>query len=332
MTPIRSVKNQYLGINAHLHSYWQSEGGWHEFHATYIVYLANALKAILLPMGYTAAVEPSLQIRRLDAPERPTYPESDITIYDSDPERFRGPSAGGQQMAQSNELVLPLVETLFAEPVSDKEFNAIKIYSLAQRGPNRGEPVVWIEVLSPTNKPEGSDSESYLNKRLKIVESGIVFIEIDYLHESSPTLTGIPNYRTHQNRQADADSQPYRILIVDPRPDVADGVIRVNQFGVDDSLPVLNVALRGEDLLSMDLNDSYHAAIQDALYGFELVDYGSLPQRFERYRLDDQAKIAARMLAVIQSQKQGSDLEDGPFAKQMIPLEDALKQLEKNLP
>lgn len=30
MDPVKSIKNQYLGINAHLHSLWQAEGSWVE--------------------------------------------------------------------------------------------------------------------------------------------------------------------------------------------------------------------------------------------------------------------------------------------------------------
>ncbi|MEZ4659234.1 MAG: DUF4058 family protein [Caldilineaceae bacterium] len=327
MTPVRSIKNQYRGINAHLHSYWQSAGGWHEFHATYIIYLANTLKAILLPMGYTAAIEPSLQIRRLDAPAKAKYPESDITIYDAEPQRLPTTSRQGEQLISTGELVLPLAETLFTEPVSSKELNAIKIYALTQRGPDRGEPVVWIEVLSPSNKPDGRDGDEYLSKRLKIIENGIVFVEIDYLHESSPTLTGIPNYRARQNRPADADAHPYRILIVDPRPDVVAGVIRVSQFDVDEPLPTLSIALRGADVLAIDFGAPYHQAIQDALYGLELVDYSVLPQNFDRYSPADQARIVVRMLAVLDANAQGVDLESGPFPVQPMPLETALERL-----
>lgn len=329
MNPMHSVKNQYRGINAHLHSYWQSEGGWSEFHASYIIYLANALRALLLPMGYTAAIEPSLQIRRLDAPTKTEYPESDITIYDLVSDRPNLPTQGHEQLSGTNELVLPLAESLFVEPVSSKPANAVKIYELTQRGPDRGEPIVWIEVLSPSNKPGGRDADEYLNKRLKIVESGVVFIEIDYLHESAPTLNGIPDYHIRRNRKPDANSYPYRILIVDPRPDVVAGVIRVSQFGVDDPLPSLSVALRGADMLSIDFAPSYHTTIQDTLYGFELVDYSQLPNNFDRYHQDDQRKIVNRMIAVLKAYDAGTDLESGPFVTQDLPLADGLAQLEE---
>lgn len=62
---VRSIRNQYHGISAHLHSYWQSRGGWHSFHGNHIADLLRALRAALLPMGYTADLESSFQVRRL---------------------------------------------------------------------------------------------------------------------------------------------------------------------------------------------------------------------------------------------------------------------------
>jgi hypothetical protein len=64
MTAIRALKNQYLGINAHLHSLLQNEGGWDSFHGLHIGDLTKTLQAQLLPMGYEARLKRSLQIRR----------------------------------------------------------------------------------------------------------------------------------------------------------------------------------------------------------------------------------------------------------------------------
>lgn len=72
----------YWGINAHLHSLWQAEGGWDEFHASHLIYLANALKIPLLPMGYTAGVQQSLQIRHANTPDG--KPEADV-LHESAP-------------------------------------------------------------------------------------------------------------------------------------------------------------------------------------------------------------------------------------------------------
>lgn len=82
---IRSIRNQYRGINAHLHSYWQAMGGWSSFHGNHIADLLRALRAALRPMGYTADLESSLQVRRLDQPI--DEPESAVTIFDPHPIR-----------------------------------------------------------------------------------------------------------------------------------------------------------------------------------------------------------------------------------------------------
>ena len=95
MGPVRSVRNQYLGVNAHLHSALQDEGGWGNFHTRHIVHLADWLNRQVRSLGYIAVVEDSLQIRRMDESVR--RPKSDITIYDVQPLRAGdGPAAANQ--------------------------------------------------------------------------------------------------------------------------------------------------------------------------------------------------------------------------------------------
>ena len=106
MGPVRSVRNQYLGINAHLHSYWQAVRGWNNFHNPYIVQLATALKAQLWPLGYTAEIEDSLQIRRFD--EYQQRLQSDITILDRSPERAMQPPIVARGLTG---LVVPLARS-----------------------------------------------------------------------------------------------------------------------------------------------------------------------------------------------------------------------------
>src|SRR5688572_2646696 len=107
MAPVRSIRNQYLGINAHLHSYWQAVGGWNRFHTNHISDLLRALRPQLLPLGYDADIEPSLQIRRIDDGGPDFRPESDVTIYDLDPARARLPR-NALSAAGVAELVLPI--------------------------------------------------------------------------------------------------------------------------------------------------------------------------------------------------------------------------------
>jgi hypothetical protein len=56
------LPNQYLGVNAHLHSAFQAYDGWESFHSATIADLARALDRAL-PAGYTVDIEQSLQVR-----------------------------------------------------------------------------------------------------------------------------------------------------------------------------------------------------------------------------------------------------------------------------
>jgi len=320
---VRSVKNQYLGINAHLHSLWQSQGGWPEFHTRYLVNLADSLLPTLLPMGYSTRIEPSLQIRRIDLWDLPENPVSDLTIYDLNPLH---PTQPQDLSAFSNvsELVLPLTETLLVPPRLEREFNTIRIYDVRE---GQGEPVVWIELLSPSNKT-GSDAKDYLEKRQKILESEIVFVEIDYLHETPPTIPKPAKFRSRYEKPRNIPPHPYYIFIADPRPSYREGVIRVNGFDVDQQLPTLQIALNGDDVLTLDFGKPYNHTLEAAFYGPQFVDYGEFPENFDRYHEDDQRRIALRMLSVLEAAQAGVDLESGPFAVKDLSLEEALKAIE----
>jgi Protein of unknown function (DUF4058) len=327
MKPVRSIKNQYRGINAHLHSFLQTEGGWPEFHTRHIVHLADALKSILLPMGYTTAIEPSVQIRRIDTFAEPEYPEADIAVYDFDTVRYSGPLSP-LPMSSPGELVLPVEEMLRVETLSAKDYNAIKIYEVKSVKLDRGDPVAWIELLSPSNKPGGQDAKAYFNKRASLIEGGMVFVEIDYLHESSPALPRLPNYRARKNHPSESDAHPYRIVIVDPRPDIKSGVVRINEFDVDVPIPTLSIQLNGDDILTFDFGVPYQKTYVEALYGLEWVDYSHLPVHFERYSIADQTRIAAHMLAVLEAAHNGIDLESASFPVKEVDLETALAEIK----
>ena len=322
MTAVRSIKNQYCGINAHLHSLLQAEGGWGGFHTTHIGDLNKTLKAKLLPMGYTTEVEPSLQIRRLDAPAG--RPESDVTIYDLDPERPFQPAATAQT-GNIGALVLPIPRALHVGARAEKEYGAVKIYEYTPGKYTRGEPVTWVEFLSPSNKPGGRDYDTYREKRLKIVESGIAFVEIDYLHESAPTVNGVGDYQQLQQSAA----HPYRILVIDPRPTMLTGIARVNEFDVDDPFPLVTIPLNAGDTLEFDFGIPYQKTYEETLYGLEWVDYTQLPVNFDRYRESDRARIVNRMLAVLTAAKSGVHLEDNaPLAVDSLLLAAALARLD----
>lgn len=308
MQPIKTTRNQYRGINAHLHSYLLDVGGWPAFHNNLLTYTTQALKARLLPMGYTAETEQSLQIRRFDETmENISKPRSDVSIYDMAPAQ-RGGYAPIPVPAGGEAVALPELLNIDEEPAP---YNAISIYESVADRRQRGELVAWIELLSPSNKPGGQDGELYHRKRQHLIERGIVFVELDYLHNSPATFDYFPWYggaRTQPGATA------YRILVIDPRPSLMSGKAWPHGFHVDDPIPPVTIPLSGKDRLHFDFNPPYQRTVEEMFYGLEFVDYTRLPVGFETYSPDDQARIVGRMLAVIEAAQAGRDLEAGGFA------------------
>jgi Protein of unknown function (DUF4058) len=322
MAALRSVKNQYRGINAHLHSSLQAEGGWDSFHANHIADLMRLMSAQLLPMGYVADIQQSLQIRRLG--ESAGKPESDVTIFDPDQTRtaktFHGTTVPG--------LALTSVMSTESELAP---YSAVSIYEYVRGERDPGEPVAWVELLSPSNKPGGQDAVYYQDKRLKLLRSGIVFVELDYLHESPPTFDRLPRYNGSSKQSVpELDAHPYRIVVVDPRPVFHEGTVYPHDFDVDREIPVVDIPLNANDVLKFDFQTAYNKTFSETLYGMRLVDYSQLPLNFDRYSRDDQVRILARMLVVMDAARQELDLEAiDILPTEPVPLDEALSQLKR---
>jgi hypothetical protein len=67
---LRLQSNVYRGVNAHLHSDFQSRGGWASFHTAYINNLARELHRVL-PAGYLASVQEALQLNEIQKNSEP---------------------------------------------------------------------------------------------------------------------------------------------------------------------------------------------------------------------------------------------------------------------
>jgi Protein of unknown function (DUF4058) len=314
MKPIRSIKNQYPGINAHLHSYWQAEGEWSSFHTRHIVHLADTLMAQLRPMGYITKLETSLQIRRID--DSSGKPKADVLISDLNQQGHFQSSA-----MMATVQTIPFAALLDEDELSETPFWAVGIYPFQPGNKQADEPVAWIELLSPSNKGDSGDAQAYQRKRLDLLINGLVFLEIDYLHESSPTFRTIFDYsRGHPQ------AHPYRIIVIDPRPILEKGPTQVVPFDVDQPLPIARIPLNGGDFLDFDFGLPYRKTLEEGYYG-DFVDYTQFPGNFERYGPADQARIAARMMTILEKAQQGIDLETGPFAVNPITLEEALARI-----
>lgn len=296
---IESRKNQYLGINAHLHSFWQATGLWNRFHNAHIVHLMMRLKAQLLPMGYTAEIEESLQIRRLG--DDPRKPRADILISDLRARRL--PSA---EPLAAHPQTLTVGQLLTEDEDEEHPYSAIGIYEYPAT-PHSGEPVAWLELLSPSNKGYSADAYVYRAKRNTLLESGLVFVELDFLHETPPTFWRLADYTAHE-----ANSHPYRIIVLDPRPDVKTGPAQVYEFDVDTPIPSATLPLNYGNRLDFDFNAVYHKHFEEALLGYG-CDYSELPMNFDRYSPADQVRILTRMLTVLQAAQENRDLEQAPL-------------------
>ncbi|MCA0454190.1 MAG: DUF4058 family protein [Chloroflexi bacterium] len=315
MKPIRTVKNQYQGINAHLHSYWQAEHKWNRFHNIHIGDLLKLMRIQLLPMGYTAAIEDSLQIRRISNDVQ--YPKGDIVIRDTKPsDRPRG-------IPRSQHSTLVIEDLMLDDIDIDHPYAAIVIREV---GSEESEPVAWVELLSPTNKGESKDARTYFAKRWALLETGIVFVELDYLHETPPTFDNLPDYT-----QVEPDSEPYRILILDSRLDLRRGPVDFQAFGVDDLMPQMSIPLNGQDKLEFDFGAAYQKTFEETLYGFETeLDYAQIPVHFERYSPQDQTRIISRMITILKAQQAGKDLETlAPLPLESVELQAGLSELAK---
>lgn len=180
---IHSKTNLYPGINAHLNSFLQQEGGgWESFHAEHIIDLRRVL-AKTLPAGYYAVAEKSLQITPL-----------------------------GSQVS----LAVPTGVYPMTPLISDPEDDLVGIVVYRQEmGRLPGKPVARIELLSPTNKPPSQDYRQYQSKRQLTLESGVSLVEIDYLHQTPPANPLLPDY---SQREPNAIPTTSALTFRSPRP------------------------------------------------------------------------------------------------------------------
>jgi hypothetical protein len=315
MASVRSIKNQYLGINAHLHSLWQATGRWNRFHNVHIAQLMMLLKAQLLPIGYTAEIEESLQIRRLG--DEPKRPKAGILIRDLNPYRSSPspiPVVGAETMVME--------ELIVEEEGKEHPYSAVAIYE-RDADEEAGEPIAWVELLSPSNKGLSKDAVLYQTKREALLRGGMVFVELDYLSETSPTFERLPDY-TQQHPGATA----YRLLVLDPRPELRRGLAYLYFLGVDASVPPVTIPLSAGDKIVFDFGAAYRKTFEEGLYGYDL-DYRQLPLNFERYSPADQTRIACRMVAILKAAQAGIDLDaNAPLPVEALPLEEALAQIK----
>jgi hypothetical protein len=284
--------NPYPGVNAHLNSLLQTPGTpdqpalWHSFHSHYIPALARSLNRQLPRPRYFAISEQSLQQSELDiyGTTSRTITQPDVTVFAS---RSRTPHPVQTAIL---DVVPSLQVNLRATIEPLKEPVAIVIREVLDQR-TIGRVVTRIELLSPSNKPGGSNASAYYGKRVRALEAETPLVEIDFLHESPPLVAQLAAY------PGQPDAFPYTIVVSDPRPNWDEAQLRAYSFGVGEPIKLFPLPLLEEDYILCDLNPAYHDIFADVPWN-TFVDYTAPPERFDTYSADDQARILAIMAQI----------------------------------
>lgn len=185
--------NIFNGVNPYLNSLLHPPGTddqpslWAAFHSSHINHIADFLNE-QLPVHYTAYSEQSLQVRGVDWGDEIILrrPRPDVTVFQQ--------GMGGSPPIVARAAAHPTWEAAIATVIEPVKRPVAVVIRALEADATLGRVVARIEVLSPSNKPGGSDYSAYENKRIETLESGIPLIEIDYLHETPPVIHGIPVY------------------------------------------------------------------------------------------------------------------------------------------
>lgn len=285
-------QNQYRGINAHLHSYFQRSGGWVDFHRAHIQHLTDSLtRALQGHAEYRVCVEESLQLAHYDlfAIEETSVPLPE-TPQENFSDNLRDLSDIGTMAARPS-AVLP-ISNLFLE---EQAITAILIYyndALTTR----------IELISPASKPSGSHHRQYVINRSGALCHLVKLVELDYLHERRSLIADLPNYMKRER-----GAYPFHITVGQMRSASGPGETRAYGFRVEDPIPVIPIPLHNSDVLTFDFNMAYHRTFtENTLNGLRIVDYTELPEGFESYDREDQARIKRRM-EIVRTQYQTAE-------------------------
>jgi hypothetical protein len=280
---IEVSKNLYRGVNPHLNSLFQTPGteefpaDYRSFHTVFIGQMIFHFNE-RLPNGYVARAEESFRVIGTDASGKrfKHNPRPDVAI------KSRGTvgAFAGQSVAAQPTWEAKVLDTI--DPLDS--INAVTIHDVSTN-----QIVTCIEVLSPANKTHGSYYSVYRARRAEYIYSQIPLVEIDFLHETEAIIPRHPIYPD------DANSFPYYIAVTDSRPHV--DKTRVYGFSINDPIPTLPIPLLDIDVVLADFDAIYQTVFKGARLGDD-VDYTQLPERFETYSADDQARIKARMAEI----------------------------------
>ncbi len=176
--------NPFPGMNPYL----ETSGLWPDVHNRLIGAISSSLRRTL-PQRYSVVTEERVVIGH-NPPEEPRrrYAIPDVVIFSSS-NVARPTEASAAMNTRAVTVVIP-------------EAYWVRQRFLTVREQSRGYAVTVLEVISPTNKYQGDGRRDYIDKRLRIMESGTHLVEIDLIRVGDPLP--VEGYD---------GSEPYRILV-----------------------------------------------------------------------------------------------------------------------
>ena len=288
-------ENQYVGVNPHLMSELQTPGSgsntslYPDFHLSGIAQIKNTLNRELLPPGYRANAETSLQI---SSKYESSSPEPDVGIYSKSPRAALSGKEKRESAAQPS-AVLDLVIEQPDHPMGIGIHNKL------------GQLVTWIEVLSPSNMPGQPHAAAYQANRARCLKSGVPLVEIDLLHEYRSPTPGVPPYPPVEG-QTEA-SNPYLITVSNPRAEE----VEMYRWGINEHLPIVAIPLGGHDAIDFNFHSWWENIWRDGRLG-DFVDYSVEPARMNKYSTRDQEIIREPMQTIAETRS--ADQAEPPSA------------------
>ena len=155
------MPSPFPGMNPYL----EQDAVWQDFHQSFIPAAREAISP-QLSADYFIKVEEYVFIHELDAEARRSLGRADILLSTSDKNK-----ASSTAIASA----APAYVSVPSLAIDEERHSFLEI-----RDRQHLELVTVVELLSPSNK-SGADRATYLNKRRRLIESGVNLVELDLL-------------------------------------------------------------------------------------------------------------------------------------------------------
>lgn len=266
-------QNPFEGINPLLHEILLTQERWQEFRQVFLTQCLMVLCQQLADTHYTVSLEQTVKIQSMYDSMARYRPDLLIKTKTSD----LSTPASSLNSATATLAIVDIMDLHDPEP---------EPLSLVIRKAEDDIPVAWIELPSPSNKLPFNGYYQYRIKRQIIVEAGIVFIELDFIHNQSPT------FRYLDYSKGEMGAYPFHIAVLIPNPGAEMGVAHVEHFHFMQKIPQLRIPLLGDDTVELNLNDVYQEIYVRGAYAKEIAR--KIPQLIT-YHPADREKIVAHL-------------------------------------